>query len=221
MAVPKEKVLPILKEKLKGKGYPKTFIEKASERYAGKIDTEEDIEEYLTEKVEDLIEADKEADRRATAATNKAKADAAKAITGKSDDDQEAEITEDDPTMPAWAKEMVKQNKALSDKLLGIETAKSAETIATRFKAHEKLKNVPEFGFKGRIPKTEEEFEDAVNELAEDFKAYKPAPVSTDRPRIGGAGVHVSNAGEASKEVPAAIKAFTAQLNKQSSTQQS
>lgn len=232
MAVPKEKVLPILKEKLKGKGYPTTFINKAAERYAGKIDTEDDIEEYVSDKVEDLIEADKEADRRATAATKKAQEDAAKKITGKSEGDEEETSDEDailnDPNTPAYVKALYKQNKAIIDRQNAFESKQQQGSIEERFKKDERLKDVPAFILKGRVPTKDEDFETGVEDIVKDWNDYKQAnpgqatrTIAGDRPRLGGAAGGNAQPQQQTEKVPDAIKQFTANLNKSNTVQKS
>lgn len=210
MAVEKEKVLPVLEAKLKGKGYPKTFVDSLAAKMAAKIDTDDDIETYVEDRVELLVEADKEADRRATAAATKAAEKAKEAGKEPKEEPKEDELPDD---TPAWAKTLIENNKALEAKLKGFEQAQSQKSIAERFKSHEKLKGIPELLFKGRIPQTEEDFEAAVEELATDFESLAKEQNITrfgnDKP--GGAG-HKPEGGkkQASKEE---IDALAAKMN--------
>ena len=82
--------------------------------------------------------------------------------------------------------------KPLADKLAQLETQRTQETITERFKKDERLKGVPEFMFKGRIPASEEDFETAVTELATDYtefaKQNKLAAFGNDAPPAGKGG---------------------------------
>lgn len=80
-------------------------------------------------------------------------------------DDDEPKPKDQDDDMPAWAKKLM-------EKVDGFETSRKAETIAQRFAKDERLKGIPEFMFKGRTPKTEEDFETAVEDLVNDYKPF-------------------------------------------------
>lgn len=216
MAVEKDKVVAVLKAKLKGKSHTKTFIESVAKRYADKIENEDGIDEYVDDRLDDLIEAGAEADRRAAAAAKKAKEDAAKAISG---DDTKTEDPEpiDDPTMPTWAKTLIKQNQELAATVTKLQAEKHTETITDRFKKDERLKGIPEFAFKGRIPTSEEDFENAVTELANDFKPFIEqnkgnGGFGSDTPKFGGN--NQQPAGGGSGKVDPAILKFAEQNNK-------
>ena len=102
---------------------------------------------------------------------------------------------------------MIAQNKTLEAKLNGFETQQTQKTLTERFKTSPELKGVPEFMFKGRIPLTEAEFENAVTELKTDYTAF-----ATEN-KLNILGTDVPNAGSNYKpneksEVSPAIKAF-------------
>lgn len=167
MAVEKGKVLPVLQEKLKGKGYTKTFIEKMATKFAEKIEDEDGITEYIEDRLDIFNEADADGDRRATLAVEKEKA---KKPAQETTEDEPEDIPAD---TPAWAKALIAQNKKLEEKVNSFEQQKTAESIEQRFRNDERVKNLPPMAFKGRIPKTEEEFETFATELADDWKDYK------------------------------------------------
>jgi len=78
---------------------------------------------------------------------------------------------------------------------------KQAQTITDRFKKDERLKGVPEFMFKGRIPSKEDDFETAVTDLATDYtefaKQNKLAAFGNDAPPAGNGKVEGKQASKA------------------------
>lgn len=79
--------------------------------------------------------------------------------------DEEADMT---PAM----KLMFKQMKVMSEQITSMQAEKTKASIADKFKADERLKGVPEFMFKGRIPASDDDYETAVEELIGDFKPW-------------------------------------------------
>lgn len=197
MAVEKGKVKAALDAKFKGKSVSKELKDSLAARWADKIEDEAGIDAYINEREDDILDAAKEADRRATAAAEKAKKEAADAVTGgKKDEPATDPIPDGAPDwFKAWMSKDAEEKKALADKLSAFEQQKSAESIADRFKKDERLKDVPELFYKGRIPKTDEEFEAVVTEVADDYKAFadthKLSKLGKDTPpgaASGGAG---------------------------------
>lgn len=171
MAVEKDKVLEAIEAKFKGKSITKTFKEEIAAKWAAKIDNDTEIDAYIEDREDIILATVSEADRRATEASKKAGA--------KQDPPQPTpEPTKEDPykDAPEWFKEHVKAQQAeiteLKGKLTGFETANLQKTLEQRFKSDERLKGVPEFAFKGRIPTSEEDFETAVSELQTDFSSF-------------------------------------------------
>jgi len=162
MAVDKGKVLVKLNELFKGKSASKTYKENLASKLADKIETEEDIDTYVDDRADIFLESISEADRRVTEATKPKPTEPV------------VEPVSDDA--PAWFKAHAeKTNKVIEEltgKLTGFEQQQTAKTIEQRFKSDERLKGIPEPAFKGRIPKTEEEFEAAVTELTTDYAPY-------------------------------------------------
>jgi vacuolar-type H+-ATPase subunit H len=172
MAVEKGKVLAAIELKFKGKSLTKNFKEKIAEKWAAKVDTDEDIDAFIEDREDVVLEASTEADRRATAATAKAKADAAAAVTGKAEtptDDKPDELPAD---TPAWAKALIQQNKALADKVDGFERQKQSESIADRLKKDDRTKDVPAGFYKGRTLPTAEDFDKFAEELKGDYTQF-------------------------------------------------
>lgn len=224
MAVEKAKVLAVFSTKFKGKSLSKTFLDKTATRYAAKIETDADIDDYINEREEDIIEAGVEADRRVTAALKKPaegdKVDKTKTPAAVEIDDDELKDA------PAWAKAIINQNKELVAKVAGFEAQTSEQKLASKFETDERLKGIDKRLFRGRYPKTEEEFEEAVTEAAEELKDFaKPEGGEQQQRRPFGGGIDKPNygtkpvqqqqpggKGEVSKTVMDDIKKFTSTL---------
>lgn len=168
MAVDKDKVYAELEKKFKGKSISKTFKQELAAKWAEKIDTEDDIESYVDDREDVITAAISEADRRATEAANKA-VEKAKTPAKQEEEPKEDELPAD---TPAWAKALLKKNETLEAKLNGFEQAQTQKTIAERFKTDERLKGIPEFMLKGRVPSKEEDFETAITELSGEFETW-------------------------------------------------
>lgn len=205
MAVERDKVLAAIELRYKGKSMSKTFKENLAAKYAAKIDNDTEIDSYIEDREDIVLEAISEADRRAT--------DAAKKNNAPPKDDNEPPKQSANDDAPAWfktyAENQKKEMEALSGKVATFETAQTAKTLEQRFKSDERLKGVPEVMFKGRIPKTEEEFESAVTELASDYaplaEQMKKSTFGTFKP-AGGSEPSTGAKKQASKEQIDAIK---------------
>ncbi len=97
--------------------------------------------------------------------------------------DQPADPKKDDPAPtpkpedapPAWAQALIDQNKALAEKLEGIEKEKSQMTISQKLAANPKLEGVPEVFWKKRsLPQKEEDIEAFVTEASADWAEVSP-----------------------------------------------
>lgn len=228
MAIEKAKVLAALSTKFKGKSLSKTFLDKTATRYAAKIETDADMDDYINDREDDILEAGIEADRRVTAALKTPK----EGEKGKPAPKEEPVIDEDElKDAPAYVKAMMKTMQGMTDEIKGLKADKAAETISTRFSSDPRLKGIDPKLLKGRFPKTEEEFETAVEEAVEDLKEFvksdgqqegqKPNGISTKLGTGGGFGdkpVHTSTsiktAADKTKDVPPEISQFTQNLNK-------
>jgi hypothetical protein len=172
MAVEKGLVLTAIEAKLKGKSLSKNFKENLATKWADKIEDEAGIEAYIADREDLLLEASSEADRRAVAAAKKAKEEAEKAKTTTVEDDGDIELPSDTPD---WAKALMKQNQMLAQKVQSFESQQKSQTIQERFRKDERisaLKGLPDSAFKGRIPKSEEEYDNAVEEFVNDWKPF-------------------------------------------------
>jgi len=194
-------VLTAINKKFEGKSLTKTFKENLAKKWAVKIDNETEIDSFIEDREDVILEASTEADRRATEAIKK--------LTPKQEIKTEEKVDDvkvaDDA--PEWAKALIKQNEALNAKISGFETQQTQKTLSERFKTSPELKGVPEFMFKGRIPTTEEEFENAVYELKTDYTAFatenKLSVLGSDVPNTG-----ANYKPNEKSEVSPAIKAF-------------
>jgi FMN-dependent NADH-azoreductase len=223
MAVEKAKVLVVLSTKFKGKSLSKTYLDKLATRYAAKIETDADVDDYINEREDDIIDAGVEADRRVSAALKKPKeGDKAKTET------VENSIDEDDlKDAPAYVKAMMKKMDGMNQTIEAFKAKEVESTLQSRFESHENLKGIPKKLLKGWYPKTEEEFENAVEAASAELKEFAQAEgdngagskrngFGTDRPGFSGGQQRQAAASGSQTKVPEAITQFTDQLNKQS-----
>jgi hypothetical protein len=203
MPADRAKIIAALNEEFKGKSVSKNYKEKLATLWADKIADDDGIGEYLEDRKDIILEAAKDKDSSVSTAVQKARQEAADAVTGTKKTDDPAQPV-DDPEMPAWAKALMTQQQQIAEKVNGFESARSAESIAERFKKDERLKGVPEFLLKRAIPQKEEDFEAAVTELATEYKTFatehKLAAFGGDKPAAGAAGAAGGSNKEASKE---------------------
>ena len=172
MAVEKGLVLTAIEAKLKGKSLSKNFKDNLATKWAEKIEDEAGIDAYIADREDLLLEASSEADRRAVAAAKKAKEDAEKAKTTTVEEEDDIELPSDTPD---WAKALMKQNQALAQKVQSFESQQKSQTIQERFRKDERvsaLKGLPDHAYNGRIPKTEDEYETAVESFINDWKPF-------------------------------------------------
>lgn len=220
MAVEEKKVLDAIELKFKGKSVTKDFKKNLAKSWAAKIDNDADIDAYINDREDVVLEASAEGDRRATAATKKP----AEGTTTKAAEKATVEIDDEElKDAPAWAKALIAANKTLTDKVSDFESRQSQQTIATRFQNDERLKGIDAKLLKGRYPKTDEEFEAAVEEAAEDLKDFKTdasqgagSNRSSDKPQFKG--LNGSGAGKQEAQKPEVadalkhVKAYTDKL---------
>src|SRR5690606_9516907 len=172
MAVEKQLVLAAIETKLKGKSLSKNFKDNLATKWADKLEDEDGIEAYIADREDLLLEASSEADRRAVPAAKKAKEEAEKAKTTTVENDDDIELPSDTPD---WAKALMKQNQALAQKVQSFESQQKSQTIRERFRKDERvsaLKGLPDHAYNGRIPKTEDEYEAAVESFVNDWKPF-------------------------------------------------
>lgn len=227
MAIEKAKVFAALQLKFKGKSLTKTFLDKTATRYALKIENDADLDDYINEREEDILAAGEEADRRVTAATKKPKEGEGTKPEAKT----EPEIDEDElKDAPPYVKAMMKKMQGMADEIKGFKSEKTVESLQSRFLKDDRLKGINPVLLKGRYPKTEEEFEAAVTETAEELKDFikeddgqQQQQQSAQQTKLGGGKavgdrpVHTNiniKPADKSKDVPAEITQFTDNLNK-------
>jgi len=199
MAVEKDKVLAAIELKFKGKSITKTFKENIAAKWAAKIDNDTEIDTYIEDREDVILEAVSEADRRATDAVKKA-------TEKKTELNPEPEPVDEFKDAPEWFKAYTKANEKrleeIAGEVTGFKTAQQTKSIEERFKSDERLKDIPAFMFKGRTPKTEEEYETYATDLAADFTNFaKEAKITTFGKDAPPSGTHQKGASkEASKE---------------------
>lgn len=168
MAVERAKVLAAIKTVLKGKSLSKDFKENISAAWAAKIDTDEDIEKYINDREDVLFEASNEADRRTTQAL-KEKSLGSEPVAGSEQKEPKIKVSDD---TPKWAKALIEQNQKLEQRFTALQTAKTQESLAERFKNDERLQGMPVELLHGRYPTKEEDFESAVEATATTLKPF-------------------------------------------------
>lgn len=219
MAVEEKKVSDAIELKFKGKSITKDFKKNLAKSWAAKIDNDADIDAYINDREDIVLEASAEGDRRATAAIKKPNDP-----TKPTKETLTVEVDEDElKDAPDWAKALIKSNKALNEKVAAFENKSTQQTLAERFQSDERLKNIPKQLLKGRFPKTDEEFEAAIEEATTDLKDFAKAEgneggnkagFGNDKPRFSGkAGAQAAD--KLKPETQQAIdkvKAYTATL---------
>lgn len=114
----------------------------------------------------DLIQAKKKAEEAAGKGKGKAK-------TVEPDEDEDEE-PEEVPTSPEGKLllKMAKRMESLESKLQEKEAKEAQDGLATKFAKDERLKGVPAIWLKNATPKSEEDYEEAVTTLADEYKTY-------------------------------------------------
>lgn len=87
----------------------------------------------------------------------------------KKEDPKKEEDDKLDPTDPAA---ILKRMENLEKQLAAEKEKNTKEALTTRFKNDPRLKDVPAFMLNRAVPQSEEEFEDVVTSLSEEYKAF-------------------------------------------------
>lgn len=83
------------------------------------------------------------------------------------------EKTKDEPNPDETPSEAIlRELKELKEKFALKEEQEQKQSLASKFKADERLKNVPASWIKNNIPQSEEAYEDAVTAVSEEFKQF-------------------------------------------------
>ncbi len=169
MAVTKELVVDKLKAlKTSGINISDKLISNLADRWAPIIADDAAADGFIELRKDVLEETVAEADRRVTQAAQKQKP----AEPAKPNETPPAAEQVPPSTDPAIAA-LTKQISDLAGVVTGMVQGQQAQTMAQRFGTDPRLAGIPEAFFKGRVPRTEEEFEIAVTDTAADFKAIK------------------------------------------------
>ncbi len=197
MAVEKGLLAGKLKAKFKALSLSKTFIDKIADKWAPKIETDEDIDAYINDREDVFTEASAEANRVRTEATAAATAKAAAAAAGKTT--EEVEVDEEPEGSTPFEKMMLKQMKSFGAEIATMKSSQSQQTISERFTKDPDLKGIPAVMLKGRIPVKEEDYDAFKEELIADYGILQQqnpalpaigadAPASTNVPPVPKAG---------------------------------
>lgn len=171
MAVPKDKIKASLDTRYRGKSLSKHFKEQFAEKAAELIEDESGIEDYINAQEFIINLSMSESDRRATEAAQKAKQDAANAVTGTKEENTTETQTED-PNMPEWAKGLMNKLTGMESKITGFEQAGKQKTIEERFRTEATKAGIPEAWIKRSIPQDEATFDATLTELQADYTQF-------------------------------------------------
>lgn len=171
MAIEKSKVVDRFKAKFGTIGLSTTRLDEISAKLAAKLNddsTDEQIDERLDElnEIYPFSEIKKNDDRTTNDKKNPNRREAKK-------DDSAGDDTkskEDDRNDPMSA--VLKKLTDMESKLSAFESEKKQQSIADRFRKDERLKGIPEFVLKRSIPTNEDDYEDSVIELANEYKSF-------------------------------------------------
>ena len=169
MAIVKEKAR--LRARLVGL-YPGTqgFLQERLDALAAKLkatdeSTEEEIDQELTALNDSgfqTFEEIKRADDKHRNEINKLK------LKPEDTPAPEEQPVSTDPVIAAMQKQMADMAKLLADK----DAKEAKNNLAAKFKADPRLKGVPASWLKNTVPASEEEYEEAVENLAKEFKDF-------------------------------------------------
>ncbi|MGJ1360040.1 hypothetical protein ACR79K_25385 [Sphingobacterium siyangense] len=153
----KEKILSALKTKYKNLGFGDKAFSGVADFLATTV-TEEDQIETAIGGVENLLKAFQgDIDNRVNTAVAKAKAEKG----GNQEQPEKTEKTDDDDNTPSWAKKLI-------EKVDKLESQKVQETLAQKWAKAVSDKGIKNDKLRDKwLPKSEEEFEDSLNDLVE------------------------------------------------------
>lgn len=182
----KDKILALLIAKFSG--VRKDGLAQLAASMSLQIEKEEDatalIEKLTDQKVNDFIKDwRKEVDKEVSDANKTFKSTLEKKykfVEKEADDDPDKKSKgNDDDETPKWAKDLIAQNKALSEKLQAIESGKTTETRLQQLQGKFKDKNLPESltskmvkDFKRMNFETDEAFAEYLTEVESDITAF-------------------------------------------------
>lgn len=169
MAVSKEKV----KARIKAL-FPKTNLtQKRLDEISAKLATkpaddasDDDIDQVINDFNENSVmtieEIAKNDDRIATLARKAAEKPDPTAASPNNDSTDSGD--DQDPV-----KQLLAEVRSMKEELQSYKAQNLKKSLEERFRADERLKDVPEVMFKGRVPQSEEEFDSAVEDLVADW----------------------------------------------------
>ena len=169
----KTKLIAALRAKYTGT--PTALIDRVADTMAGTV-TDETLETVVaSDGVKNLLAFfQSETDRRATEAVTTAVSTYEKKHNLK---DGKVVTSEnppaDDPTTPQWAKDLMKQNQALTEKFQNLEKGTVTTGLMDKVKAKLTEKKIPEAFLKGRVIEKEEDVDALVTEIEGDYTVVK------------------------------------------------
>lgn len=173
MAVPKEKVKARLKALFPETNLTRKRLDELSAKLAERPEDEasdEDIDKVINDFNENSllsIEDIAKNDDRMVSLTKKA--------AEKKDDTPPKKEEGDDSVGASGESELLKELRALRGEFAQLKTDQQQKSIEERFKTDKRLEGVPAAMLKGRIPKDEDGFEAAVDELVADWEEVSGA----------------------------------------------
>lgn len=203
-----QKVLTMLKPKVKALGFSKEEVKGIAAKIADKLEfdddaSEEDMESEIAEKIEDYLpmlqfaqsaanrlidnykkqnanDDDDDDDDELDASTKSGKKSGAKKSSNKETDEE---------SMPAWAKALIESNKKMSDELSAIKSGKT--TDARRAKLEKLLKDTGTFGkttlkqFEKMSFNDDDDFEEFLEGVEEDLADLNQERANSGLSKLG------------------------------------
>ena len=157
---------------------PSALIDRVAETMAGTV-TDETLETVTaSDGVKNLLAFfQSESDRRATEAVTTAVSSYEKKHNLKDGKTVTAD-PEPDPNTPQWAKDLMKQNQALTEKFQALEKGTATTGLMDKVKAKLSDKKIPEMFFAGRVIEKEEDVDALVTAIEGDFQQVKQTMVN-------------------------------------------
>lgn len=199
-----QRVLAILKPKLKAFGFTRNVVKSIAAEIADKLDIEEDAsDEDVNAKIEEAIEVVLPFMPMIQSQANSQLDEWKKAQTQNEDED---EVDDEDPKskfvgkstknkdkktdeIPAWAQALIDSNKTLSDQLAAIKGEKLTDT--RRSKLETLLKGTKSFGesklrdFRRMKFDTDDDFDEFFSEVEADLKAFNQERANAGLEKLG------------------------------------
>jgi len=158
---------------------PTALLDRVADTMAGTV-TDETLETVTaSDGVKNLLAFfQSESDRRATEAVTTAVSSYEKKHNLKDGKIVTIETPTEDPNTPQWAKDLIKQNQALTEKFQALEKGSATTGLMDKVKAKLADKKIPEMFFTGRVIEKEEDVDALVTAIEGDFQTVKQTMVN-------------------------------------------